>query len=220
MTEPSDSLIDDLTLNLAPVRRMRPQALWLGAGLGLLIAVVYICVFYGLREELVAMLNGVWVGQPIILLKPLLFLALGLTSIWAVSGLTRPEGRPKLRYFVPVLAVGGLVLGNLISELAVSGFGDIPQRLNGGVVVCFTTILCGGLAGLTVLWRFWLRRSASSHPVVLGAMSGLATASLMASAYALHCNMDAPVYIALVYGLAVAIFTGGAALLGGRLLRW
>ncbi len=167
-----------------------------------------------------ALMHGVWKGNPTAVIKPLLFLTLGLTSIWAVTGLTRPEGRLKLRYLLPVLAVGGIVLGNFVSELAIFGFNGIGEKLNGGVTVCFTTILCGGMAGLIILWRFWLRRAATTQPVALGAMSGLATASLMASAYALHCNMDAPVYIVLIYGLAVVVFTGFAALLGGKLLRW
>ena len=51
-------------------------------------------------------------------------------------------------------------------------------------------------------------------------MSGLAAASLMAAAYALHCDGDAPVYLLAVYGGAVAIFTAVAAALGARLLRW
>lgn len=51
-------------------------------------------------------------------------------------------------------------------------------------------------------------------------MSGLAAASLMAAAYALHCDGDAPIYLIAVYGGAVAIFTGIATWLGGRFLRW
>ncbi len=220
MTEPSDAFLDDLAKGLTPAKPMKAHQLWLGAGLGLLIAAFYIWVFYGPRTEISALVHGVWKGNPLAVIKPLLFLTLGLASIWAVTGLARPEGRLKLRYLVPVLAVGGIVLGNLISELTIFGFSGIGEKLNGGVIVCFTTILCGGMAGLVVMWRFWLRRAATAQPVALGAMSGLATASLMASAYALHCNMDAPVYIVLIYGLAVAVFTGFAALLGRKWLRW
>ena len=45
-------------------------------------------------------------------------------------------------------------------------------------------------------------------------------ASLMASAYALHCRGDAAVYHRGVYGVTVEILNGIAALLGGKLLGW
>jgi hypothetical protein len=136
------------------------------------------------------------------------------------SGLVRPEGRPKLRYLMPVLIIGAIVFGALLVEFQHEGWTRTMANLSDGVLICYMTILCGGMAGLIVLWRLWLRRSATSHPVSLGALSGLATASLMAAAYALHCQGDAPVYLLLVYGMAVAILTGIAALLGGKLLRW
>ena len=82
------------------------------------------------------------------------------------------------------------------------------------------TIVCGGGAGLIAMWRLWLRRTATSHPAILGAMSGLATGALMAAAYAIHCDRDTPVYILGIYGGGVAIVTAIAALLARKLLRW
>ena len=217
----NDALIDDLTRGLKPVKPMRAWPLWLGAGIALVLAGLYIWFLYHPRSELRDLVaHGTWPTNPVALAKPLLFLILGVSALWAITGLARPQGRMKLRYLLPVLVLGGITVGNLISEVMMFGMDDIASRLNGGVTVCFTTILCGGLAGLVVLWRLWLRRTATSHPVALGAMSGLATASLMAAAYALHCNMDAPVYIVAVYGLAVAVFTAFAAILGKWLLRW
>lgn len=220
MTDPRDDIIDSLTGNLKPVRPMRDSLLWAGAAAGLLLAVLYISTFYGLRPEIVNLPKGTLPAHVTPVGKPLLFFVLGVTALWTVSRLTRPEGEMKAIYLLPVLAGLGLTLFNMSAELMGDGWTTSAERLNGGVVVCFTTILCGGMAGLLVLWRFWLRRAASSHPTALAAMSGLATASLMASAYALHCNMDAPVYIVLIYGLAVAIFTGFSTLLGRRFLKW
>ena len=217
----SDAFLDTLTTGLKPVKPMRMWPLWAGAGIALVVAVLYIWFLYHPRVELRDLvMHGTWPTNPVAIVKPLLFLALGVSALWAISGLARPQGDMKLRYLLPVLVLGGIVMGNLISEIMVYGWGDIAGRLNGGVTDCFLTIMCGGMAGLIVLWRLWLRKTATSHPATLGAMSGLATASLMAAAYALHCNMDAPVYIVVVYGLAVAVFTGFAALLGGKLLKW
>lgn len=216
----TDSLLDELTAQLQPVKPLRNQPLWLGAVVALILAVVYILKFYGLRPELTALLHGFWPAHVMAIVKPLIFLLTGACALWAVTGLSRPEGRLKPVYLAPVALMAAVVVVSLILDLFRSGMGQLAEDLNGGVLVCFTTILCGGMAGLVVLWRLWLRRSATSHPVTLGAMAGLAAASLMAAAYALHCNMDAPVYIVFVYGLAVALFSGFAALLGSKLLRW
>ena len=200
-------LLDTLTHDLKPVKPLRSRPLWLGALAGLIVAVLYIWFLYGPRPELAALTQGNVPGSHMPIIKPLMFLALGIGALWGVAGLVRPEGRPKLRYLLPVLIIGGIVFGNLLVEYQREGWDRMTDNLNGGVLICYMTILCGGMAGLIALWRLWLRRSATSHPVALGAMSGLATASLMASAYALHCQGDAPIYLLLVYGAAVAILT-------------
>ncbi|MEI9902901.1 MAG: NrsF family protein [Asticcacaulis sp.] len=216
-----NDLVDQLTSDLKPVTPLKALWLWAVAAVGLAAAATFVVMVLGMRVEMGMLVYGHRLpANPVVLMKPALFLVSGLSAIWAVSGLVRPEGRLKLRYLLPVLAVMGIIVGNLMSELVRSGTADIAEKLNGGVSTCFMTILTGGLIGLAALWWLWLRKAATSYPVSLGAMSGLATASLMAAAYALHCNMDAPVYIFAVYGLAVAAFTGFAALLGGRMLRW
>jgi hypothetical protein len=220
MSSPDDALLDSLTSDLKPVKRLRSSSLWIGAAVGLVVALVYIFVLYGPRGDIVAMMRGGALVNPMVIGKPLIFLISGLSALWAVSGLARPEGQLKLVYMLPVLAVSGLLVGNLLSDMAIFGTSNFARQLNGGGHVCFITILCGGMAGLVVMWRLWLRRAATSHPVLLGAMSGMATASLMAAAYAIHCNMDASIYILLFYGTAVAVSSGIAALLGLKLLKW
>ncbi len=216
----SDPLIDSLTNDLKPVTSLNTRWLWLGAVVGLVLAVAYVWLVLGPRFEWVGLFNGLKISNRAMYIKPGLFLIFGFSALWAVADLSRPQGRLKLRTLIPVILLGGIIAGQMFSDLLRSNHQQIIDSLTGGVSTCFVTILCGGMAGLAVLWRFWLRRTASSHPVALGAMSGLATASLMAAAYAVHCNMDAPVYIIVIYGGAVGLFTGIAALLGGRLLRW
>ena len=220
MSSPDDALVDSLTSNLKPVKRLRSASLWIGAAVGLLVALIFIFVLYGPRGDIVALMRGAEMTNPMVIGKPLIFLVVGLSALWAVADLARPEGRLKLLSVLPALAVFGLVLGNLLSEMAIFGTANFARQLNGGGHVCFITTLCGGMAGLVVMWRLWLRRSATSHPVLLGAMSGMAAASLMAAAYAIHCNMDFSIYILLFYGTAVAVSSGIAALLGARLLKW
>ncbi|MBW8881059.1 MAG: DUF1109 domain-containing protein [Asticcacaulis sp.] len=216
----SDAFLDNLAGDLKPVKPLRNASLWLGAAVGFVIAVAYILKFYGMRPELHGLMHGVWPADPMPMLKPVLFLVTGGLAFWAVADLARPEGRLKKRFVAPVALWLAVTVVGLVSDFAGGGWQRLADGLNGGMMICYITILCGGMAGLIALWRLWLRRSASSHPVALGAMAGMGTASLMAAAYALHCTMDAPVYILFVYSAAVAIISGLAALLGGRLLRW
>ncbi|MDC7684234.1 NrsF family protein [Asticcacaulis sp. BYS171W] len=220
MSDPHDDLIDSLASGLTPTRPLVDSRLWLGTMFGLVLAILYVSVVFGIRPELKGLWGGQWPDAFTPIGKPLLFLLLGLTSLWTVTRLSRPQGEMKLAYWLPVAAALSLTLFNMTLELARDGWQVSAQQLNGGVVSCFSTILCGGLAGLAVLWRFWLRRAATTYPTALAAISALMCASLMASAYALHCNMDAPVYIVLIYGLAVALFTGVSTLAGRRLLSW
>lgn len=216
----TDDLLDKLTQNLRPTTPLRNSRLWLGALAGLAVAVAYILIFYHPRNDVRMLMHGQWSGNPMAVIKPLMFLILGLSAVRAVIDLSRPEGRLRPDRLIVLIGVAAAVLIGLGFEWLRFGGRDFAAWLSGGVVVCYTTILCGGMAGLLVMWRFWLRRAAPSQPRLLGAMSGLAAASLMAAAYALHCDGDAPIYLIAVYGGAVAIFTGIATWLGGRFLRW
>lgn len=215
-----DPLLDRLTEDLRPVTPLLTRRLWLGALAGLAVAVIYIWLLYHPRPEIVSLMHGQWVGNAMPVLKPLLFLVFGLCGFSIVADLSRPEGRLDKRRLLPVAAIAALVLIGLVYEGLVFGVHDYVAWLSDGVLTCYLTILCGGMAGLVVMWRFWLRRAATSQPRLLGAVSGFAAASLMAAAYALHCQGDAPVYLLAVYGGAVAIFTGIATWLGGYFLRW
>lgn len=211
----TDPVIDDLVGQLKPAKRLSVAALWLGAGMGFVAAAVYVVSLYGIRP---GVLSGYVPLMAII--KPLIFLVISVAALSAVAALARPQGRMTGGHVAFVLLMPVLVLGITALEVAVAGWGSVGEGLKGGTQLCFTTILCGGMAGLVALWRLWLRQTATSQPRLLGAMAGLAVASLMATAYALHCNMDAPIYILLVYGLPVAAISLLAAVAGGKLLRW
>lgn len=215
----SDDILDDLTRDLKPARPLRAPAVWMGAVVATIAAALYVVFLYGVRPELTAMLGGEADIDPMAWFKPLIFVTTGVGALWSIADLARPEGKLRLRTLAPLAVVLAFVLVTLVVDVFARGpqaFGNIgdPSAL------CVLTIVCGGAAGLIVMWRLWLRRTATSHPGVLGAMSGLAAASLMAAAYALHCDRDTPIYILGIYGGGVAIVTAIAALLGQKLLRW
>ncbi len=216
----SDQTIDSLVNRITPVKALQASTLWRGAALTVAIAAVYIVFLYGVRSEIKILTPPMLLHRPIILLKPLLFLLLGVCALRGVVELARPEGQLRFGVLLPILLLFGAVLGVVINDLSVYGVKANFDNIFGAAPLCAMTILCGGTVGVVLMWRFWLRRSATSHPAQLGAMSGLAAAGLMAGAYALHCNMDKAIYLLLIYGAAVAVFTGISALIGRTLYRW
>ena len=216
----TDELLDKLTGDLKPVKPMRLWPLWLMAGVGLVLAALFVIFVYGPRPEMTALGHGVWPRAFVVIGKPVLFLVTGLSALWSAGGLIRPEGRLRPLTLAPVALLALLVLVLFGVQYASEGPAKVADSLNGGDTLCFATIVGGGAIGFVLLWALWLRKAATSAPVTLGALSGLAAASLMAAAYAIHCNMDAPVYILLIYGASVGLFTGVAALAGGRMFRW
>lgn len=215
----SDDILDDLAGDLKPAKPLNTTALGIGAAVATILAAIYIFLLYGARPELRAMLGGDFGVDPMAWFKPLLFIAVGTGALWSVADLARPEGRLRLRTLAPLVIAAGFVLVALVADLSARGLGAL-RNIGDPSILCVLTIVCGGGAGLVLMWRLWLRRTATSHPGLLGAMSGLAAASLMAAAYAVHCDRDTPVYILGIYGGGVAILTAVAALLGRKLLRW
>ena len=216
----TDPFLDKLADDLKPVRPMRLWPLWLMAGAGLVIAALFVIAVYQPRPEMAAMGRGVMPSTFMIIGKPLLFLLTGLSALWGVGDLIRPQGQLRLRTVAPVIVLLGLVVMSSMHQVMADGPASTMQSLKGGNMLCSVTIMGGGAIGFGLLWGLWLRKAATSAPVALGAMSGLAAASLAAAAYAIHCNMDAPAYLLLVYGVAVGVITAAAAMAGRTLLRW
>lgn len=139
-------LLDALTQYLKPVKPLRRRPLWLGALAGLIVAALYIWFLYGPRPELLALAGGNWPRSHMPVIKPLMFLALGVSALLGVSGLVRPEGRPKLRYLLPVMIIGAIVFGALLVEFQHDGWDSTMANLSDGVLICYMTILCGHTA--------------------------------------------------------------------------
>jgi hypothetical protein len=216
----SDPLIDKLTGNLKPVRplNMRP-VIALGVLAGFLVF-VYIYYSIGLRPEVIAIFAGVLSDQPMVYIKPMVYLTVALCAFFGMYHLYRPEGRFSSKVLIPIGIMSGLLLAFFVAEMINSGFSEALLRLSGGEWVCFRTVLIGGILSYVGLWGLWLRKAATTQPMVLGALSGLFCASLMACVYALHCNMDSPGYVLLVYGGAVAFTSLVTAFLGKWSLKW
>ncbi len=219
-----DAFLDRLASDLKPVQPLRLWPLWVIAVAGLVIGAVFVIMVYHPRPELMAMAHGTmpqngfqaWMAVA----KPLLFTIIGGSALAAAAGLVRPEGALQPKPLLPAAFMVLFILMGLCFQFVTEEPGQVMTSLVGGNTLCMSTIVAGGAIGFTALWALWLRKSATSHPTALGALTGLGMASLSAAAYAIHCNMDAPAYLLSVYGLAVAVFGAIGAFLGRRLLRW
>jgi hypothetical protein len=69
-----------------------------------------------------------------------------------------------------------------------------------------------------VIWA--LRKGAPTRLMLSGAIAGIVAGGLGAAAYALSCKSDTIPFIAIWYGLAIALCAAIGALFGPRLLRW
>ncbi len=215
-----DAFLDRLAADLKPVRPLRLWPLWAIAVTGLVIGAVFVIMAYHPRPELLTMAHGNMPGKWMAVAKPLLFLVAGLSALAGAAGLVRPDGEVQPKPLLPAAFMVLFVLMGLFIQFIAQAPSQVVQSLVGGNILCMTTIIAGGAIGFAALWALWLRKSATSHPTALGTLTGLGTASLAAAAYAIHCNMDAPIYLLSIYGLAVAVFGAIGAFLGRRLLRW
>ena len=148
---------------------------------------------------------------------PLVLLAIG--GIGGLIRLSRPEGR--LGVFAAILALAaGLLVGSVVVELAVVP-ADRWARLAMGHNArhCLTLTPFLAIAPLTAA-LIAARHGATTRPALTGAVAGLAAAGVGALLYAMNCNDDSPLFVALWYPLAVAIVAGAGALFGRRLLVW
>jgi hypothetical protein len=99
------------------------------------------------------------------------------------------------------------------SGLHVMGNSDVS------VCQCVLTILMVSLLPLIVL-LYAMRAGAPTRPAMAGAIAGILAGALGAGAYALACENDAGLFVALWYPLAISTTTLLGAAIGRRALAW
>ncbi|MBA3326199.1 MAG: DUF1109 domain-containing protein [Rhodobacteraceae bacterium] len=209
----TDDLIRAMSADTTPVRPvavMLPLALLAGMTVGALV--------FGATLGVQPDLWGAIVTTPVFL-KHAFPILMAAAAFGAVARLARPEARLDGWTWALMLAPALAVISFWVSA-AVTPVAAWPEAIMGQTTAdCVLRISLLGLATLAgALWA--LRRGASAHPRLSGALAGLLSGSAAAALFALFCTENNPMFWGFWYVLAIGIVTAIGALLGRRLLRW
>jgi hypothetical protein len=208
---------NELTQLLSQDTRVLPapeRALWMALTPALAVAAAALLLLVGLRPDL----STIWVSYRFAF-KLLLSALLAVAALLTLLQLARPGENSKSGF--RMLIALGLALGFAVTmELIVLAPADWKAAAIGeNSTVCLQVI--PALALVPFAAGFWvLRQAAPDRPMLAGAINGLMAAGWGAALYALHCQDDSPLFVAIWYVLAAASMAAVGALLGRRLLRW
>lgn len=213
MKKANQTLIDDLTEDLQPIRPVRAShgALWVAGAALLTIA-------------LVALLLGVWEGVTSATASPFFFItngllaALGGAAAWTVVRMANPQvGNSAGPTLWSILILAIIPASAIITQAVHGGLGEVMTDEHG-----FDCALQGtgfGIITAAVL-TFWLRRGAPVSLPAAGTLTGFAAGAIGTFAYGLACPIDTLPHLAIWHCLPV----GFCALLGRfavpGLIRW
>lgn len=212
----TDPLIDRLVGDLSPQKPLLNWKLWAHCATCLVMIAVAILAFMGLRRDYpLAMQSGA------LFWKPGMFLLAWIGSILLITDISRPVGTVRKIHLFPFVFAAAILVWQAVDQTAHSPFADIKNSLfDGSARYCLSVILGGGSVALMMAWKFWFSKTASPKPTLLGFLAGLSAGTLAAAAYALHCDRDFALYIAIYYLLPVLSLGLFGGFLGHRYLRW
>ncbi len=208
-----DSFIQSLVADLKPVRRLNNRDPWLVMGLLCLAAIGAVSATIGLRADLIA-------GHPadIVLLRSGVMLALGAASLAAVIAYARPGVGQHADGWVWAAVVAALFP-------AIAMLSAIEGQFPKWILTAPSGALCLGIS-LTIALVLgaaltsWVRRGASTRPVLQGWLIGLSSGAFGTFSYSLHCASTTVTYAGFWYTGAIVLSAGIGRLALPGLLRW
>lgn len=202
------ALSQDRTVAAPPSRRI---ALELACGGAMMIALF--SMLLGPRPDLSEVLSS-----PRFLLKPIVSLILMAAALGLLLRVAVPVvvvGRWRHAFWLPA----ALLMSAVLLELLLLPSAEWSTRAIGhNGLWCLTMIPMLAIAPLACALHA-LRAAAPGDARLAGAVAGLCAAGFAATAYALHCSDDSPLFVALWYLPAMAVVTTAGAVAGDRLLR-
>ncbi len=209
----TEQLIRAMAADTTPVRpaeAVLPLTLLAAVAFGALV----FAVTMGVRPELAE----VFLTAPV-LLKQTFPIVMAVAALGAVVRLSRPEARLDGWTWALMLAPAMVVAAFWVTA-STTPIADWPAAIMGETALdCFLSVSILGL--LTLAGALWaLRRGASTHPRLSGALAGLLSGSTAAAAFAVFCTEDNPMFWGVWYILGIGVVTGIGAIEGRRRLRW
>ncbi|MCJ0972941.1 DUF1109 domain-containing protein [Pseudomonas sp. PS1] len=211
----TNELIDMLASHAPAVdRRVVARRFTLAIAVGLLLGLLGLLVFLGIRPDLAEVAR-----TPLFWLKLAFPASLLGGSLWMTARLARPGmpvGASWAAVATPLTIVWLAALGLLFS---VSSGSRHILVLGETWRTCPVNIALLSIpAFVSVFWA--IRGLAPTRPRLAGAAGGLLASSTATLAYSLHCPEMSVAFWAVWYVLGMAVPSAIGALLGPRLLRW
>jgi hypothetical protein len=212
----TDDLVNMLSTNLDAVDwRGISRRILGGAALGAILALVVMMLLFAPRTDLSD-------------LRAWIFVAIKFAFAGAIIGLSlayllrvaRPSGERRVSLALIVLPfVIALVV--LAVSLAMAPPADWRTMIFGQHwLLCIACIPLNAIFPFAAIVFAIRQFGAPTDLAQAGALAGLAAGGISAVVYALHCTDDSLAFVALWYGLTIALCAVVGALLGPRLLHW
>ena len=201
----NDSLIMDLSAQLAPVRRRRMLR---EAGLVLALGATELALFVGLgmmRPDMSHMAHSPYLLWRVGSLAVLAAIACTV-AIRSYTPTTLPR---KGLLFACALAVIAIMGGMLVEPAGVSGHTLIERIDPARGIVCAASIFVLSLP-VVVMLGVMMRSAAPTHPELSAIASGIAAASVGALVFAFCCPFNDPLYVVVWYSVGCAAVAGVA----------
>ena len=209
----SDDLIDRLTADLQPRRRVSP---WLGRAILAVAALLTIAALTGLFGMRADFTSGR--PHPVPLMSELVILSAGCAIAAALTAMARPA--------VGALRSGWQWAAAALAVLPVAAFmtaaGNAAERalmLPPDGVFCLVTGTLASLASILLL-TLWMRRGAPTSPERAAWMIGISGGAIGALAIGFVCPVDAITHIGTWHAGIVVVAAVGSRIVLPRFLRW
>jgi hypothetical protein len=212
----TDDLVNMLSTNLDAVDwRSLSRRILSAAGLGTMIALTVMMLLFGPRTDVSDLRAWIFLAVKFGFAGALV--AISLAYLVRVA---RPGGEQRVSLVLIMFPFAAAVVV-LVTTLVLA-----PPSTWQALIFGQHWLLCISCIPLNAIFPFAaiifaMRQFAlPTNLAQAGALAGLAAGSISAVVYALHCPDDSLAFIALWYGLTIALCTVIGALLGPRLLRW
>lgn len=213
-----EDLITELVSDLKPVTPVSARRLWSCFAFILLFVGVVLLGSQGVRSDFGTVLqNGTLIW------KTGVFVFLSLSMVFYIRSYSQPVMRAPLvaRVFASLAAtvfIYGLATQAAQASLTTLMSEAYPSMMS--PLSCFLSIVLGSVAGAIVLWRLWLKQSASVFPERLAWVSAISCGTIAALFYSVHCTNDNVLYVLLTYGASILASACMLQILYRRKLRW